>query len=467
MPPTLALLLCIIFVVVLLWIEHKRYLGESNAMWVPTLWVLYSGSRPVSQWFNVGFVSSADMSVESGNPIERGILSLLIMLGLMVLARRKMNWRQIITDNRWFLILFLYMLVSVVWSDYPFVSLKRYIKNAGTVIMALVLLSEPSPCEAMRSVFVRTAYVLIPFSVILVKYFPRWGRGYTRWGGVEVWMGATMTKNTLGVLCVISAFFLFWAIVRRWQGKQPRTVRYETLADLVVLGLTLWLLNGSKSASSLGVFMLGLATFVVLRRLRAPVRHLGGFFLAGAGLVVLLSALSSGSPMGLAASVLGRDRTLTGRTDEIWAPLFKIALENPLLGVGYGGFWVKPVEGLDVNGIPINEAHNGYLDVFIQLGAVGIILFVPVWVSFFRRAQREFEYDRDWASFRISILVVALLHNITETSWLGDTCLLWALFVCLFIVYPDSRAQESEAGLRQQESPATATREEEATFTAC
>lgn len=260
-----------------------------------------------------------------------------------------------------------------------------------------------------------------------------------------MWQGATMTKNTLGALCVVSGAFLIWALVRRWKSGSQTASKYETPADLMVLGLTLWLLIGAKSATSLAVLLLGLTLFLGVRRLQPPVRYLGVTLLGGAALTGLLFLVIGASPMALVASLLGRDPTLTGRTDDIWAPLFGLAMENPVLGVGYGGFWVTMPKVLDPT-FPINEAHNGYLDVFIQLGAVGILLLVPIWVSFLKKAQQEFEYDRDWASFRIAMFIVVLLHNMTETSWLSDTMLMWNLFLCLAIVYPMRGTQESASG---------------------
>ena len=61
------------------------------------------------------------------------------------------------------------MLVSILWSDFPLVSFKRWVKTAGTVTMALVLLTDPASLEALEAIFRRTVYILIPFSVILVK----------------------------------------------------------------------------------------------------------------------------------------------------------------------------------------------------------------------------------------------------------------------------------------------------------
>jgi O-antigen ligase len=91
----------------------------------------------------------------------------------------------------------------------------------------------------------------------------------------------------------------------------------------------------------------------------------------------------------------------------------------------------------------VNEAHNGYLDVFLQLGVVGIVLLMVVVVSFYRRAREEFNADKDWGALRLAILIIAVAHDFTETSWLGDTMLLWNVFVCLAVVYPPVEMNET------------------------
>jgi exopolysaccharide production protein ExoQ len=75
------------------------------------------------------------------------------------------------------------MLISILWSDFPFISLKRWVRTAGCSIMALVVLSEANPYEAMHAILRRTIYVVMPLSVVLVKYYPHLGVSFGRWSG--------------------------------------------------------------------------------------------------------------------------------------------------------------------------------------------------------------------------------------------------------------------------------------------
>ena len=65
----------------------------------------------------------------------------------------------------------------------------------------------------MRTLLRRLCYLLIPLSVLLVKYYPQIGRQYDYWQGTAMYVGPTTSKNMLGVLCLIGGLFFFWDTV--------------------------------------------------------------------------------------------------------------------------------------------------------------------------------------------------------------------------------------------------------------
>src|SRR5271166_3316827 len=101
MPPVLALLVFVAFILWLFALERKRRTGVSSALWIPTLWVLIIASRPVSQWLHPG---SPDLSVGmelDGSPIDRAFYFGIIIAGFMVLARRRLDWARVLSQNPW------------------------------------------------------------------------------------------------------------------------------------------------------------------------------------------------------------------------------------------------------------------------------------------------------------------------------------------------------------------------------
>src|SRR4030095_12397896 len=214
MPPMVALISCLGLIALLFRIERKHNPAATAALWIPTISLLIQGSRPIGRWLAPG-----SSSIEEGSSADRFVLITLISLALFVVSTRSIPWSKILRANVPLLVLCLYASLSILWSDFPFLSMKRWLRLAGIIPIAAVVLTERSPLQAMESVLRRCSYVLIPLSFILITYFPQVGRTYGRYSGHEMWTGVTLTKNALGHLCMVSALFLVWMLFRRWRVR--------------------------------------------------------------------------------------------------------------------------------------------------------------------------------------------------------------------------------------------------------
>jgi O-antigen ligase len=395
--------------------ERKQNPTVSFTLWLPTLWVLLTASKPLSAWFGV---YGAD--IESGSPLDRVVLLTFFFAAMAILAVRGFDWGSAFRENPWLMLLIFFELVSICWSDIPYVSFKRWIRVGTVVPMAFIVLSEKYPRQALQSIFRRTVYILIPFSVLLVKYFLAYGVDFNRWTGDPMWVGVALQKNGLGRLCLFAAFFLIWTLIRRWKKRDIPVVKYQTYIEVFLLLLTLWLLRGPRGggypATAIGALVLGLtALFFLLRLRRRRVFLTAGIMYAlviGLVFVGTLTPLVHGSTVSSMTSVFGRSENFTGRTD-IWDVLMKHVMQSPILGHGVGGFWTTDAVG-EVFGV--NEAHNGYLDILLHYGFAGLLLFTAFLLSICRKAHRELAFDYDWGSLWICFLLIALIHNFTESS---------------------------------------------------
>lgn len=422
----------------------------SPALWIPTLWVLYCASRPLACWkSNDLLLAASSAGVGEGSAIDRNFLLGLILLGLMVLARRRFDWRAVLGNNPWLSILFLYVFVSIIWSDAPFISLKRAIKLSGSLIMAMIILSERSPGGALEVVLQRAAYILIPASLLLIKYFPDLGVFYLPHRGNQWWIGVTTTKNNLGALCSVAALFLLWSLYRYWPERKTRVMRWRFYFDLLVLLGSLYLLKGegAYSATSLACLAVGVITAYGLFWLRKRDKPLTvSLFMVPVLIIFLFGAcipFLGTTAFSSLASLLGRDVTFTGRTD-IWAQLAPMALNDPFVGHGYGGFWL----GTDY--AEVNEAHNGYLEVVLGLGFVGLLLVMAFITSCCREAYWGYRQNNGLAFLGFAILVMMVLHNVTEASFLGESDFMWTSLIFAEMVnrnelLTSDRVRESEA----------------------
>jgi exopolysaccharide production protein ExoQ len=436
MPPTLALLLCSGFVVYLLRLERKQAPDVSYAIWIPTVWMMSCACKPLASWFNNGQSAEAYGDVESGSPLDRNLLTVLILAGILILVTRKLDWPTFRKNNTWLLVICLYALISIAWSDFPLVSIKRYIRFSGTLLLALVVLSERKPLRAFESILRRTAFVLVPFSLLLIKYFPAFGVMYGRWSGELMWVGVADQKNSAGILFLISSFYLFWRVLREWWERKWRPLKEQTCADVFILFLALYLLKGPPnafSATSVCAFVLGVSALFWLLWMQSR-QKLGGAFIL-VTVVVILFLYGLGVPFGARTigsdilQLVGRDPTFTDR-DQIWAELIPIAMQRPILGHGYGGFWILATEN------QVTEAHNGYLDVMLVLGVVGVFLVFAFVVSMCRAAHTALHRDFWWGGLGFCFLIMVVLHNTSEASFFRTSDLLWSLLVFIRVLLP-------------------------------
>jgi O-antigen ligase len=133
--------------------------------------------------------------------------------------------------------------------------------------------------------------------------------------------------------------------------------------------------------------------------------------------------------------MLGRDITLTGRTD-IWHDVYAVASRNRLFGVGFGGFWIGRLANIpwDANLTwVLGQAHNGYIDTYLQIGLIGAALLVAVLFTTMRRLLALMDSDFDFACFRIPLFLTIMFVNATESTYLRGDHHLW--FITLLVIW--------------------------------
>ena len=439
MPPSLALLLWLIFLLGLLRFDPAKTPETSPALWVPVIWMFILGTRLPSQWLG-GQVGQVAEALEEGNPLDRTIFSFLILLAIGILMSRSFNWGGFVGRNIALTTFLLFALVSFVWSDFPFVSLKRWFRDLGNYLVILVVLSDPRPTEAVRTLLRRLSYLVIPLSIVLVKYFPEIGRQYDFWTGSVTVSGATTSKNMLGVACLVSGLFFFWDTVTRWSERKERRTRRIILVNFAFLAMTLWLLNIAHSTTSqvclvIGCLVIAAAHSKAFRRRPALLK----FLLPASFCFYLILAFGFGMNGDLAGAV-GKDPTLTDRT-KIWGFLLNMHT-NPILGTGYESFWMGPRlqrfwENAELG--RINEAHNGYLEVYLNLGIIGLILLGGFLMASYRKICRRLSPFSSLASLSLAAWTILLFYSITEAGFRGG--LLWVTFLMGALTVPE-RAED-------------------------
>lgn len=434
MPPVLALVLTFVAIFYLLRREVRQNGAVSSAIWIPTLWFLIAGSRFVSQWLQLlGRFPVGASSPEDGSPIDAFIFFGMILAGLYVLKKRSVKLSEFVRNNRWLTIFLLYGLVSIIWSDFPLVASKRWIKVLGHPIMALVVLTDNHPTQALRTLMKRSAYVLIPISILFIKYYPEYGRGFDAWTGLGYNCGVAINKNGLGYDCMIFGLFFFWNLLQALKIENQNARRSEFWLSVVFLGLICWLLKLSSSATSLLCTVIGMITIWLLGLPTVNKRSIAIYMVVG-----ILTFAVAEPYFGIYNGVLnlvGRDATLTDRT-EVWHEALKLQ-PDPIFGTGFESFWLgnRLDQMWEKWWWQPNQAHNGYIETYLNLGFVGVVLLAGMIIGTFGKISRALLMDFEFARFRLGFLFVILAYNFTEATFKA-VHLVWTVFYLIAIDYP-------------------------------
>ena len=443
MPPSIALLLCILFILYLFRIDFKRETHVSRSIWIPLIWVMIIASRPVSLWLNPGAVGGSEVYLE-GSPLDRNIYLLLIIIGAYILSRRKIDWSQLCRNNAFIFLFMLYGGISIMWSDFPLVSFKRWIKGVGMIIMIVIILTENHPVEALKTIIRRMAYVHVPLSIVFIKYFPQWGRDYSFWEGAISYSGVTYNKNTLGYLCLISGLFFCWRLLLLWQNRRVSIDKKELYINIFFLVMIVWLFDKASSATSFICLIIGVVIIksydlsFVKKNLHSNVFHLLLITLC----VLTLAMFDFTAMLSSAVDITGHSSTFWGRT-EMWSYLVTIDIPS-IIGTGYESFWIgNRLENLWAKyWWRPNQSHNGYLEIYLNLGWIGLILLGGVILTSYRNILKSFNSNFDYGRFRMAFLIVALLYNVTEAAFKG-LHIIWFVFLLISINYSQKIESES------------------------
>jgi O-antigen ligase len=415
MPPALASLICAIGVAGLFYLNRYDGPRASKALWIPAIWLFIISTRPVSFWLNVSpsYGESASATYEEGSPVEQVVLSTLMVAALAVLFMRPDRTGSLLRKNGLLIAYFLFCLASISWSDFPSVAFKRWTKSAiGDVGMILVILTDARPLAALKRVFARVGFFLFPLSELVIRYYPQIGRRPTNSYTLEP-VGLADQKNELGLDCMIGGIFFLWMFLSVYRerddpSRQRRLLVYGTIIAMIVNLLSLC----NSTTSIVGLSCSAAVVWIATRSWRkTAVVHLAVLTVLG----ISTFALFFNPEM---VETLGKSSTLSGRR-LVW-DLVLSRHTNPWIGTGFESFWLGPrLEFMfhAIENLPINEAHNGYLEVYINLGWAGVCFIVVLIVAAYRRVILRWRENPRPASLILGFLLCTLFNAYTENAF--------------------------------------------------
>lgn len=329
---------------------------------------------------------------------------------------------------------------SAIWSVDSGVTLRR-VGTLVTTLLVSVHLTWRFDTEKGLSIIGQALLLICVLSLGTVILMPQYGVTQpapdTTADLVGTWKGVLPTKNTLGWTCIAGVQVYLWRFIVE---REKRWRHFAALVLIVFIALE------TRSATALIGIMLSmfLLIFLNLRRWQSPRRIALEWLVLGLlGLAIFAVCLFPGEIFGL----FGKSADLTGRVP-LWISVFDSIWRRPLLGYGYGAFWVDDNPEMlriwSLNPWQPPNAHNGFLDVTLDLGFVGLALASLIILTGVKRALAWCKQpEAPWATYVCTLLIVLIVTALTETAFhRGGELLCLLLSFCYFTLI---RAQRHHA----------------------
>jgi exopolysaccharide production protein ExoQ len=338
-------------------------------------------------------------------------------------------------------------LVSVLWSVNAPETMTRAIALLGSSLYALYLAAQLRPLLVLR-LLAWTAALAAAISLVLIFAFPSIGL-MSEGEYVNVWSGAFVHKNGLGQMTALGGIISIIVLLADGVRRNPIVV--------CGLALNLFLLAGSRSLTSQLVFLACVALIFTLGQcLRFVVRWWVPLALVSAPLVVGLVATATPDHLLWVLSSTGKDATMSSRVP-LWQILIGFIDDHFWLGWGYEAFFTDANFAIRVIEAKLHfkpyYSHNGYIELWLALGAVGMVMILLLFGRFAVLAVRRLYADDRNPLFLLCFVYVPvfLIQNTAEVTILQRNSMSWCLFVLLYalLVREAGRAKRPLSGRLQ------------------
>jgi exopolysaccharide production protein ExoQ len=331
---------------------------------------------------------------------------------------------------------------SVAWSVDPDLAVRRLIQFFAPLLLALYAAARFDPATTIR--LAGWAYFsTIVASAIVAVLLPRVGvmhdsAAALKWADLAEgarlegdWSGILGHKNVLGFATIANAQIFAW----RWYVEKDRRWLHGAI---VLFGM--FVTYKTHSATSALLVCLTLATYIIIHVTRRAARLRALIFFS----VIVVGAIGVAAAVSLPeqfTALVGKDATLTGRVP-IWTVLMKYTIPgNPILGYGFNTYFIlnNPdyLRLVDIVGWPAPHAHNGYLNLAVELGLPGAVLGTCILLRLIAGSlHRVNDPGAPWVLHVLVFGVTFAVLNIVESSLLriSDNWA-FALTFCCFALW--------------------------------
>jgi exopolysaccharide production protein ExoQ len=401
------------------------------------------------------FLRHGKLAFESkaGLPFMQVVWSVLYLFVLFFLIREARGFSRLVLRGWPFLLLLAIALLSTIWSDAKELTARRSVALVATTFAGFYLAIR-YPFKEQLKLLVVLSKICIVLSLIFGSLHlgtavdslngPKYGifiernshgilgffrdllpslTGLGKWN--EPWYGIFTQRNVLGMIMALSTVvFLLWS---RLEPEEKWSAYFWASLSFVLIFLSGSLTGYLSLCATLAVGFL-------LQKIRLHPRSARRILAASAVMAGIGLYFAASRPESV-ASFFDRDVTLTGRTT-IWGASLLLGMDHPWFGRGFNAFWLGDQgpsgEIRELAGWDVPSAHNGYLEIWLDLGLCGLAAFLLGFARHFRKSLRCFLSIEGWeGSWPVLYLAFLALINLSQSALVSPNYFFWILYVLI------------------------------------
>jgi exopolysaccharide production protein ExoQ len=389
---------------------------------IPLLYLVADGQFSITNAYNSALMTENGYLLTTAQGIRPQVVLYYFLMAAFILSGYREIWR-VILNNKVLLLAPLFAALSAIWSESPLITLRVSLELMMTTLFAFYL-SERISTEYLMKLLMFVGTVAALLSVMLAVFLPNYGI-YHRGSGAE-WQGICSHKNALGVSMAFLLTPVFFSAQR-------------LILKLGYVALLLFLIGMCQSRGAWFV-TLGVLLFTGWLSISWRLGNKQSLLWAAATGTAAIGMVALGlfylEPL---LRTIGKDPTLTGRTGIYLAVLDSI-FKHPFLGYGFGAFWFglnreSLLVALRIHWMTIGYAENGLLELWLELGSVGLLLILFLFGRAIRQSvrlirSRNYSPRVGWFS---AILFLQLITNVEAGMVMTPVTINWTLTLIAFI----------------------------------
>ncbi|GAB6168154.1 hypothetical protein JCM1393_06140 [Clostridium carnis] len=312
--------------------------------------------------------------------------------------------------------------ITLIWAPEKFEGIKLYINLLGPCCYFLLLFCISSK-ERIIKILKSYCSVLVITDILALAIFTK--VGYMGEGGsTHVARGIHLSRSTMIIYLNFCIFIYMYSL---------SIIKSKSLVErrntIIMLILSIVLIVISKSSTGIVTMSLFIPLIFIVKSKRVSKIALKSAMVVGIALPIM--NISSPIINKVIVSVFGKTLTFSGRR-YIWDYALQKLTSNPFRGNGFNSTTYL----LKGRVIPIYEriashTHNGFLELFLQSGLIGLILIISIIIIVFKYT---FKLEKNEANIIRIYFIIFIIFNFMEPYLINSVSVITLWLPVIYVI---------------------------------